>query len=177
MGDWDAQAVRARLREKAARTHSSEGHRYELNPPLPEARIRAFEQEHGIRLPAAYRSFVATVGDGPAGPDHGLLPLVSPRPEADDDWAVDGEWEDDRRPGRLAAPFPLAAPRPGPFGREAEEWTRGTLTLSEQGCGMYSRLILNGPHAGEVWWLDPDWGGFVPTSPGFRTWYTEWLEK
>ncbi|MFD3803770.1 hypothetical protein ACFWSF_14130 [Streptomyces sp. NPDC058611] len=109
MGDWDAEAVRARLREKAARTHWSEGQRYELNPPLPEARIRAFEQEHGIRLR----------GRG-ADPRHA---------------------------------HPL-----------------------EQGCGMYSRLILNGPYAGEVWWLDPDRGGLVPTSPDFRTWYTDWLE-
>lgn len=181
MNDWDAEAVRARLREKAARDprysgHGARTHRYELTAPLAEAGILGFEEAHGIRLPAAYRAFVATVGDGPAGPDHGLLPLVSPRPGADDDWAVDGEWEDDRRPGRLAAPFPLAAPRPGPFGAEAEEWTRGTLTLSEEGCGMYSRLVLNGRYAGQVWWLDPDWGGFVPRSPDFRTWYADWLE-
>ncbi len=37
------------------------------------------------------------------------------------------------------------------------------------------RLVLNGPRAGEVWRLDPDWGGFVPLRLSFRTWYTEWL--
>lgn len=151
-------------------------HRYAMGAPLGEAEVRDFETGHGIRLPEAYRAFVVGVGNGPAGPHHGLLPLTTPRPEADEDWAVDGEWEDDRRPGRLAGPFPLSEPRPLPLG-PPDACTQGTLTLAEQGCGMYSRLVLNGPRAGEVWRLDPDWGGFAPESPDFRSWYTEWLEQ
>ncbi|MFE9478516.1 SMI1/KNR4 family protein [Streptomyces spororaveus] len=52
MSDWDAEAVRVRLRAKTSR--------YELRPPLPEAEVRAFEAEHGIRLPEEYRTFVTT---------------------------------------------------------------------------------------------------------------------
>ncbi|MBT2453453.1 SMI1/KNR4 family protein [Streptomyces sp. ISL-86] len=180
---WDGAAVRARVRglgesDPGLTRSGAETHRYAMGAPLGEAEVRGFESAHGIRLPGAYRAFVVGVGNGPAGPHHGLLPLTTPRPEAGDDWAVDGEWEDDRRPGRLAAPFPLSGPRPGPLGPvEAEEWTRGTLTLAEQGCGMFSRLVLNGPYAGEVWGLDPDWGGFVPQAPDFRGWYTAWLEQ
>ncbi|MFG2335980.1 hypothetical protein [Streptomyces yangpuensis] len=84
MSDWDAQAVRARLRAKTLR--------YELRPPLRETAVRAFEAEHGIRLPEECRTFVTTVGDGPAGPGYGLMPLIAPRPEADDDWAVDDDF-------------------------------------------------------------------------------------
>ncbi|MDJ0379523.1 SMI1/KNR4 family protein [Streptomyces sp. G-G2] len=156
MDMWDATDVRARLGARAL----------VLAPPLPEAEIRAFEGAHGIRLPAAYRAFVAAVGDGPAGPHHGLLPLTAPRPEADGEWAVDDEWEQDRLPGRLAAPFE-------PAGRGGQ----GTLTLAEVGCGAFSRLVLTGPRAGEVWCFDPDWHGFTPESPDFRTWYAAWLEK
>ncbi|MFE2151704.1 SMI1/KNR4 family protein [Streptomyces lavendulae] len=180
---WDARAVRERLREKAARDpgHARFGartHRYALAAPLAPAAVGGFEDLHGIRLPPQYRAFVTAVGDGPAGPGHGLLPLVTPRPEAvaGEDWAVDGEWEDDRRPGRAAAPFPLTAPRPGPLGRGDGELAAGTLTLAEEGCGLYLRLVLNGPYAGQVWRLDPDWGGFVPAAPDFRAWYTDWLE-
>jgi hypothetical protein len=151
-------------------------HRYALAAPLPEAEIRAFEERHGIALPAEYRSFVAEVGDGPAGPAHGLMPLAVPRPEAGDDWAVDDEWQEDRRPGRLAAAFPLTGPLPGAIGADAERLTPGTLMLGELGCGMYDRLVLNGPRAGEVWQLDPDWGGFTPVHRGFRDWYTAWLD-
>ncbi|MEV0071228.1 hypothetical protein [Amycolatopsis sp. NPDC050768] len=105
------------------------------------------------------------------------MPLTVLRPEAGDEWAVDDEWDQDRLPGRLAKPFPLTEPRPGPINATAvDALTPGTLVLAEQGGGMFSRLILNGPLAGEVWQTDPDWGGFVPESPNFRSWYTDWLE-
>ncbi|MEV7519943.1 SMI1/KNR4 family protein [Streptomyces sp. NPDC091371] len=181
MSDWDADAVRARLRQRAARGPRSRDdgwHGYELSPPLPEARIRAFEDEHGIRLPASYRAFVATVGDGPAGPGYGLMPLLTPRPA--DDWAVDDEWEQDRQPGRLAAPCPMDKPRPFDANRrfdEREGVTRGTLVLADHGCGTYSRLVVTGPRAGQVWHVDQDFGSCVPESPDFRTWYTDWLEQ
>lgn len=151
-------------------------HRYESAPALPEAEIRAFEESHGINLPPEYRSFVAQVGNGPAGPGHGLMPLTLPRPDDGEEWAVDDEWNEDRLPGRLAAPFPLNEPLPGRVAASADELTFGTLMLAEEGCGSYIRLILNGPRAGEVWRIDPDWGGFVPAAPGFHTWYSQWLQ-
>jgi hypothetical protein len=180
--NWDGEAVRARLRELADQDpqlerFGADTHRYAFRPPLPEAEIRAFEERHGVQLPPEYRSFVAQVGDGPAGPGHGLMPLTVPRPEADDDWAVDDEWREDRLPGRLATPFPLKEPLPGRLGAATDELTPGTLMLAEEGCGMYIRLIVSGPRAGEVWRIDPDWGGFVPAAPGFRAWYTGWLRR
>ncbi len=180
MGNRHEDGVRARIREMAARDpdrkrFGASTHRYALAPRLPEAEIRAFEKTHGIALPGEYRSFVAVVGDGPAGPGHGLMPLTVPRPETDEEWAVDDAWAEDRLPGRLAAPFPLAEPLPGRLGAPVDALTRGTLMLAEQGCGGFDRLVLNGPYAGEVWQIDPDWGGFVPVSPGFRAWYTDWL--
>ncbi|MFE7315976.1 SMI1/KNR4 family protein [Streptomyces sp. NPDC057555] len=180
MESWDEDGVRGRIRQMAAadpgrERFGADTHRYALAPALPEAEIRAFENAHGVELPAEYRSFVAQVGDGPAGPAHGLMPLTAPRAEAGEEWAVDDEWAEDRLPGRLAEPFPLTAPRPGRIGAPADALTRGTLMLAEGGCGMYVRLVLNGPRAGEIWQIDVDWAGFVPVSPGFRAWYTDWL--
>ncbi|KMS82819.1 hypothetical protein ACZ91_56680 [Streptomyces regensis] len=180
MDSWDENGIRARIREMAARDpglvrFGAETHRYKLTPRLPEAEIRAFEESHGIDLPVEYRSFVAEVGNGPAGPGHGLMPLTVARPEAAEEWAVDAEWWEDRLPGRLAEPFPLTAPLPGRIDAAADGLTRGTLVLADQGCGIFTRLVLNGPRAGQVWQIDPDWGGFVPVSPGFRAWYTGWL--
>ncbi|MFD3498090.1 SMI1/KNR4 family protein [Streptomyces sp. NPDC058676] len=182
MDRWDEVGVRARLREMAERDpergrFGASTHRYELTSALPEAEIRAFEEAHGIALPAEYRSFVAQVGNGPAGPGHGLMPLTVPRPEAGEEWAVDDEWEEDRLPGRLAAPFFLNKPRPGRIGASTGDLTQGTLMLADHGCGIYVRLHLNGPYIGEIWRLDTEWGGFVPLSRGFRSWYTEWLRK
>ncbi|MGW0855771.1 SMI1/KNR4 family protein [Streptomyces sp. NPDC002690] len=192
---WDGDGVRARIREMAAADpgfarFGARTHRYALAPRLTETEIRAFEEFHGIALPVEYRSFVAEVGDGPAGPAHGLMPLVSLGAEAaeedeaaeadeaaeEDDRAVDDEWAEDRRPGRLSEPFPLTGPLPGRIGAPGlEELTPGTLMLAEEGCAMFLRLVLNGPYAGEVWCVDPDWGGFTPVSPGFRAWYGGWL--
>ncbi|MER5311916.1 SMI1/KNR4 family protein [Streptomyces sp. NPDC002773] len=181
MTSWDGTGVRARIRAMAAQDpectrFGSDMHRYELTPALPEGEVAAFEEKHGIALPAEYRSFVTEVGNGPAGPAYGVLPLTEPRPGVDDDWAVDDEWREDRLPGRLATPFPLPDPLPGALAAP-EKLTPGTLTLAEEGCGMYIRLILTGPRAGEVWRLDPDWAGFTPASPNFHAWYTEWLQR
>ncbi|MGW6909133.1 SMI1/KNR4 family protein [Streptomyces sp. NPDC054940] len=182
MESWDEAGVRARVREMAARDpdrqrFGAHTHRYELAARLPAAEVRAFEEAHGIELPREYRSFAAEVGDGPAGPCHGLMPLTVSRPVAGEEWAMDSEWREDRLPGRLAEPFPLTEPLPGRIGTSAAALTRGTLMLAEAGCGSFFRLVLNGPRVGEIWQIDPDWGGFVPVSPGFRTWYTEWLES
>ncbi|MFK0297169.1 SMI1/KNR4 family protein [Streptomyces sp. NPDC090442] len=184
MDTWDVGAVRGRIRRMAAQDPTgerfgAESHRYALSPALPEAEIKAFEETHRIELPLDYRSFVRQVGEGPAGPGHGLMPLTTSRAEVveGEEWAVDDEWEQDRLPGRLAAPFRLTEALPGRITTPAEELTPGTLMLAEEGCGTYIRLILNGPRAGEVWRIDPDWGGFVPASPDFRTWYTKWLDR
>ncbi|MDI3405165.1 hypothetical protein [Streptomyces cavernicola] len=95
--------------------------------------------------------------------------------------ALDPEWATDRSPGRAAAAFPLTEPLPGRLGGRSavpvDELTLGTLVLSEQGCGIFDRLVVTGPRAGEVWQIDPDWGGFVPLASGFRAWYVEWLER
>lgn len=181
MDTWDADGARARIGARAAqdpehRRFGAGTHRYGLAPRRTEAEVRAFEELHGVALPVEYRSFVVEVGDGPAGPWHGLMPLVRPRSEAGEGWAVDDEWEQDRLPGRLAGAFPLTEPRPGRIGPSADALTRGTLMPAEQGCGIHARLVLNGPRAGQVWEIDPDRGGFVPVSPDFRTWYTDWLE-
>ncbi|WP_405720301.1 SMI1/KNR4 family protein [Streptomyces sp. NBC_00046] len=150
-------------------------HRYALAPRLPETEIRAFEESHGIDLPVEYRSFVSEVGNGPAGPGHGLMPLTTPRREAGEEWAADNEWEEDRLQRRLAGPFPLTERLPGRIGVPTDALTSGTLMLADEGCGIFIRLVLNGPHTGEIWRIDPDWGGFVPVSSGFRTWYIDWL--
>ena len=73
-----------RIREKLARLASldrdcrafgAEAHRYRLDGPLSEATIGSFEARHGVTLPEGHRRFLLEVGDGPAGPDYGLLPL------------------------------------------------------------------------------------------------------
>ncbi|MFB6627287.1 SMI1/KNR4 family protein [Streptomyces sp. NPDC056374] len=73
-----------RLRRKLAatpfqplRSHSfgEEKHGFHLGPKLAEAHVAAFEAEHAIALPDAYRQFLIHLGGSGASPFYGLLPL------------------------------------------------------------------------------------------------------
>src|SRR5256885_4909022 len=65
----------AELKERGAKTFGSDEHGFKLNPPLNERTVLGFEQTHGISLPEDYRSFLAAIGNGGAGPFHGIFPL------------------------------------------------------------------------------------------------------
>lgn len=154
-------------------------HRFRLGPPLAEEAVVAFERRHGIRLPADYRGFVTTVGHGGpgrfggAGPFYGLHPL--------DDWNL-GAWGTPKDT-LLAEPFPgepdrvyddwLARVAPG----DDDEPYRGTLALSDQGCGDLSLLVVSGPARGRV--VDTVESGRGPSftaDPNFLSWYERWLD-
>jgi hypothetical protein len=97
-------------------------HRYTLGPPLGEARVVAIEAQIGVALPSAYRRFVATVGDGGAGPYHGLFPLDHPLQL------------------RLAAAE-----------RTSGDVYSGVVGLGHIGCGYIAFLVVRGADAGQVW--------------------------
>jgi hypothetical protein len=71
---WDRDEIRAGLTALVGEDPSRQ-RRYELEPALSEGQVRLFEQRYNVTLPESYRSFVTAVGDGGAGPQHGLWPL------------------------------------------------------------------------------------------------------
>ncbi|BAJ32221.1 MULTISPECIES: SMI1/KNR4 family protein [Kitasatospora] len=174
---WDGPAVRSRvaalaLADPGHRRFGAAGHGYRLHPPLPEEAIRRFERAHGIVLPAAYRDFLGAVAGGGAGPDHGLL---GPAEQVDEEEALYDLRAECLRDGFLAAPFPHTTARPGPgLGGDADYSVTGSLVIGEQGCGAFSRLVVTGSGAGQVWTDDRVWGGLTP-GPDFGAWYTAWL--
>ncbi|MFF3160927.1 SMI1/KNR4 family protein [Streptomyces sp. NPDC003273] len=176
-GLWDGAAVRARVAAMAQgdpgrQRFGSSHHGYRLRPPLAEETIWLFEQRHGVRLPASYRSFLKDVADGGAGPDYGLLGLTE---EVDDEEALHDLREEGRRAGFLSTPFPHTTEWPGP-GKDgdANYSVGGSLIIGECGCGTFHRLVVTGRSAGQVWLDDPGWGGLTP-GPDFRDWYLAWL--
>jgi hypothetical protein len=50
-------------------------HDYAFRTPIAEARLEEIERDANVRFPDEYRAWVTTLGDGGAGPYHGLLPL------------------------------------------------------------------------------------------------------
>jgi hypothetical protein len=149
-----ATTLRAWLAHVAAhdpgrRRFGAHGHGYSLRAPLGEARVAAIEAQLGVALPSSYRSFVAEVGDGGAGPYHGLFPLDHP------------------------LQLELAASGAGP---SEQAPYGGVVGLGHVGCGYIAFLVVRGDAAGEVW-LDArgSGDGVRPVHADFRDYYHAWI--
>ncbi len=57
------------------RVHGALEHHYEFAAPITDAELVAFENRLGACLPDDYREWITCVGDGGAGPMHGVIPL------------------------------------------------------------------------------------------------------
>jgi hypothetical protein len=175
------------VRESGISCFGSEKHGWRLNPVLPEAVISAFESEHGIRLPDDYRQFLSRAGNGGAGPYYGILPLAR--------WHSTALWvdfDDEEKISRdyLARSCPL---HPGMS--RAETWEedlahenlgfswdsyyQGTITLVEQGCTYCGLLVVSGPAAGRVVYVDVQRCGppYFVENVDFLSWYERWLDE
>jgi hypothetical protein len=165
------------------------GHQYAVNQALTESEIAAFELKFGCRFPEQYRTFIAHVGNGGAGPFYGLFPLGM----HDDDfdlcpWDKGSLLGDPGKPFRfngewnLSSDFMSQEPDPDESTSEEdedrmwEEWDAkleaeywasdlmdGAIPICHEGCALRNWLVVTGPLAGTVW-MDyrADMGGVMP---------------
>jgi HEAT repeat protein len=163
------------VRSRDLSCFGSESHNFRLESPLSEAALRDFEANHRIRLPDDYRSFLQHAGNGGAGPYYGLFSLDKWNDFAD--WVVDNMPDDFlSRPCPLHANLESAADWADQFG-EASPY-QGTLSLGSQGCTHAMQLVVTGPSAGKVVYVDAD--GHPPYmvhEPDFLAWYERWLDE
>jgi hypothetical protein len=170
---------------------TAETHKYRLNPPLTEDRVRRFEAEHQVVLPSEYRDFLMLLGNGGAGPGYGLEMLGHT-------YGV-GWGEQPGLVGDLAQPFPYAEAwnaEPVDGTRPVEEQYRqqdvywspqhvnGALPICHHGCNLRECLIVSGPEKGNMWFDDrADWQGLHPDKKNdrnrltFLEWYKLWIEE
>jgi hypothetical protein len=165
------EGVRERLRALQAadpqrRRFGADVHGYELRAPIDGGRLAAIERTIGTTLPGPYRDFVATIGEGAAGPGYGLSRLDHP-------CQLEG----------AARPFPQRGPLAHPHGVGDDDpyWSPrhldGTILLADHGCGYTSVLVVApGEAHGRVWADVRGAGlGLLPTHDDFAAWYHEWL--
>jgi hypothetical protein len=204
---FDLFSVRRRLEllreaDRDRRVFGASDHGYQFEPPLAEPRLRSWERDHGIELPADYRAFIADLGNGGAGPFYGIFPLGL--------WDGAGgpfeSWADTA--GDLHAPFPhraawnLPASRlepPEEFDSDDEEdawhealddeyWapslTDGAFWVCHHGCALRTLLVVTGPERGNVWYDGrADTSGIAPHVDqdgrhlSFGDWYSVWLDR
>jgi hypothetical protein len=79
----DAHGFKKRVEKLAERDRNRslfgcELHKYKFGPCLQESELVQLESAYGIELPAEYRSYLTSIGNGGAGPGYGLVPLVPP---------------------------------------------------------------------------------------------------
>lgn len=137
---------------------------YELEPPLSEAQVLAFEGEHGVVLPTDYRRFLLEVGSAGVGPGYGLNPLGDMQ-----------HLNREKLPANfLAAPFPLIESFPEDSDSDEsksedtslDKWVTGAFCLSHWGCGMYDLLVVSGVERGHIWMDDrTNDAGVFPVAP------------
>ena len=190
------QSALTRLASAESKAFGWQEHRFRLNPPVTEAEVAAFEDQHSIALPADYRHFLTQIGNGGAGPSY-VFPLGM----------MDGpfgfhRWREveDGLVGVLSKPFPLEARwndltgKPGlRDGTEAWEqfdnryWSsslvNGAIPICHTGCALRIFLVVTGAQVGNLWYdRRAEQGGLMPLSRDdgspltFASWYQGWLD-
>ena len=178
MREWDESRVHRtllKLREKPVRVFGAGAHGFQLNPTLPETAVSDFERRYGVKLPADYRKFITSIGNGGAGPCYGIFPLGY----ADDAFDLSPWRQDDGRVGELSEPFPFSEewndlsgkPSIGlndsAVGPEETEYDRqwaafekvywgstlvnGAIPICDEGCALRIYLVVTGAQEGKLW--------------------------
>ncbi|MCI8668601.1 MAG: SMI1/KNR4 family protein [Lachnospiraceae bacterium] len=146
-------------------------------PAMTEKRVSAFEKKHGVRLPEDYRRFITTIAAGGSQPFYGLESLSDRELELPN----------------LGKPFPYTMEKPLIMiylteeemdeNEDDEEGEGGFIPLCEEGCGMYSMLVVNSKDPdtyGTVWFWDfaNDFGAapMKDAQTGQPFHFLDWLE-
>lgn len=178
------------------------GHQYEVNPTLSEEELLNFEDYMKITLPDQYRTYLATIGDGGAGPFYGLYSLNEainmfdlPEDSSQEDYInCFTEFPITKKEADLFTKklfsskngqkvyfdrddYPEGLPLLGEYTLDR---ARGVIYLSQYGCGGYYILVVRGDCYGQVWYREEGRMAPLCNSDGmifsFFDWYEYWLD-
>jgi hypothetical protein len=194
----------SKLREHPPSVFGAEAHGFQMNAILSENEVVAFEQKHHVHLPADFREFLTTVGNGGAGPFYGIFPLG----EMDNNFELRAWQEGDGTVGVLRELFPFQEawneisqmPEDDLADRDEVEYERrmnqfeqfyldgslvnGAIPICHEGCAIRIWLVITGSQAGCLWEDSrSEYSGLRPVtlsngkSATFGEWYREWLTE
>ena len=152
----------------------------EWGKPLELAEVERFEAEKGIRFPEDYRRFITTIAAEGSQPFYGLMHPLKKNREVEADIQEKFLYT-------LKAPLNIydlsAEEHDQLFGGNVSKVDAGFVTLSHEGCGMYSILVVNTDDPdtyGTVWYYDltNDAGIFPLVNPKDQEpmRFLDWLE-
>lgn len=127
--------------------------------PLSEKRVDMFEQKNGIKLPEDYRRFITTVAGSGSQPFYGLYSIFD-----NDQENVDASR---KFVYNIKNPLDIYSLTEEEYDNLDNEMTdSGFIFLCDEGCGMYSILIVNSDDKdtyGTAWYYDlANDGGIFP---------------
>ncbi len=159
-------------------------HKYHLEGPISEEKVRLIEERYSFQLPDDYRRFITEVGNGGAGPGYGLnsfnvndnealkwcskpfILMADHKPDDDIDDLLDRlDAQDTKFCDSLITAF------------QDNIMFAGNLVLAGYGCGETRNLIVNGPCKGEVWAFDGTQNCIIRNKQSFMDWYMSWIDS
>ena len=160
---WETARTRITDIRRIDRQHNlvfgSDGHRYRIEKPIVESRLKQFECRNGVDLPVEYRTFLGSFGAGGAGPDYGIFAFSEV--ESHD----------------VSTPFHITDSTEWPEDDEDPMWhLSGLLPISTSGCGVDWSIEINGPQPGTMW-VDAGPGDHLMRCQSFGTWFGDWLDR
>ncbi|MCY1013652.1 SMI1/KNR4 family protein [Nannocystis pusilla] len=168
--DWERAVEKLQILRELDRGYTTFGartHRYLVRPKATTGQLAAIEKKLGVELPPGLRAFYRNIGDGGAGPDHGLFAAAELEP---------------RRPGTaypgIAALRALGArtdaqPPEPTYADLSPSRLTGIVTILSSGCSLYSGVVCTGDVGRIVHWDDDR---IVETDDTLAAWYERWLD-
>jgi hypothetical protein len=155
--------AKAKECDKECKAFAAFSHKYEFNPVVTMAEIRAFEKKYNLKLPENYARVLTEVGNGGAGPDYGLYSLIEVE-NINEHWlrsydeilldknkkAIKSEWIEMCRLANLND-----SER---YNEMLDRMLNGGLVIGTQGCSMYNVVMCKGKHYGKIAIVDD---GFI----------------
>src|SRR5258708_24579144 len=158
------------LLERQPDIFGANGHHFEMNAPLSEEHVQAFDRRRRISLPDDYRWFITNVGNGGAGTYYGVVPLG----EMDDGDEIKSWEENDVMVGSLSMPFPHTTSWNDLSGEPNDEVVHneakyeaqlesfeevyfssqnmsGAMPICHMGCALRIWLVVTGAERGHLW--------------------------
>ena len=173
-------------------------HQYVFEKVCQEHELIKFEIQNHIVLPADYRKFLLTVGNGGMGPKSGIFPLKNPHAQSDkvpldflkNPFRYLSAWNNDRAASRVEDYIINQRGTEDDLKREEKEYfnlihVSGSIRLCCDENGISTLLVVSGSERGNIWTDARNVGkGIFPNSglPNkkritFLEWYTNWLDR
>lgn len=174
-------------------------HQYKINPKVSAQKLKQFEADHKIKLPAEYAAFITQIGNGGAGPFYGLEPLKNVL-----FYSLDFREKDDllnpSKPFLHTEAWNMSFTPTADIEKDRQEYDKeynyfskfyhnkehrnGVIAICNFGCGVSINLVVNGQEYGNIWSDDRESnGGIYPTTEYGITdritllnWYELWLD-